>query len=225
MTSRSVLNKAMFVDEVDIVVIGGRGGDGCVSFRREKFVPHGGPDGGDGGHGGSVYVQADESFNTLQHLAGKHHWRARDGGHGEGKNKHGRNGRDVIVLVPPGTIVRDAEHGLLLKDLAAPGQSICVAAGGKGGRGNTHFKSATHQAPRQAETGPARPAAHAAPGTQAHRRRRADRQAQRRQEHAAQPPLGRPAQDRRLPVHHAQPFLGSWRPAATGGSSWPTSPA
>jgi GTP-binding protein len=153
MTSHSVSNKAMFVDEVDLVVIGGRGGDGCVSFRREKFVPHGGPDGGDGGHGGSVYVRADDSFNTLQHLAGRHHWRAGNGGHGQGKNKHGRNGRDVCVLVPPGTVVRDADHGLLLKDLTAAGQSLRVAAGGKGGHGNTHFKSATHQAPRQAEPG------------------------------------------------------------------------
>jgi GTP-binding protein len=153
MTSRGVSNKAMFVDEVDLVVLGGQGGDGCVSFRREKFVPHGGPDGGDGGHGGSVYVQADESFNTLQHLAGKHHWRAGNGGHGQGKNKHGRNGRDVCVLVPPGTIVRDAERGLLLKDLTVADQSLRVAAGGKGGHGNTYFKSATNQAPRQAEPG------------------------------------------------------------------------
>ncbi|MGA2266104.1 MAG: GTPase ObgE [Phycisphaerae bacterium] len=153
MTSPTTPNKAMFVDEVDLVVFGGNGGHGCVSFRREKFVPHGGPDGGDGGNGGSVYVQADESFNTLQHLAGKHHWRAPSGGHGQGKNKHGRSGKDVHVLVPPGTIVRDADRGVLLKDLADAGQSILVAAGGKGGRGNTHFKSATHQTPREAEPG------------------------------------------------------------------------
>lgn len=155
MKDRAIPSKVMFVDEVDIVVIGGRGGNGCVSFRREKFVPHGGPDGGDGGHGGSVHVQADGSFNTLQHLAGKHHWRAPNGRHGEGKNRHGRSGRDIVVLVPPGTIIRDAGYGLLLKDLTAPGQSICVAAGGRGGRGNTHFKSATNQAPRQAEPGEA----------------------------------------------------------------------
>ncbi|MCJ7543087.1 MAG: GTPase ObgE, partial [Phycisphaerae bacterium] len=153
MTDRTAPNKVMFVDEVDIVVVGGRGGDGCVSFRREKFVPRGGPDGGDGGHGGSVHVQTDGSLNTLQHLAGKHHWRAPHGRAGEGSNKHGRSGRDIVVRVPTGTIVRDAEHDLLLKDLTAPGQSICVATGGRGGRGNTHFKSATNQAPRQVEPG------------------------------------------------------------------------
>ena len=153
MKAQSVPNKAMFVDEVEIVVFGGRGGNGCMSFRREKFVPRGGPDGGDGGHGGSVYVQADQSFNTLQHLAGKHHWRAPNGDPGQGKNKHGRTGHDVVVLVPLGTIVRDGQYDLLLKDLALPGDSLCVATGGKGGRGNTHFKSPTNQAPRQSEPG------------------------------------------------------------------------
>jgi len=146
-------NKAVFVDEVDIVAIGGRGGNGCVSFRREKFVPRGGPDGGDGGNGGSVHLLADQSFNTLQHLAGRHHWKGDHGGHGTGKTCHGRNGKDVHVRVPPGTIVHDADHHLVLKDLAADGEVICVAAGGRGGRGNTQFKSATNQAPRTAEPG------------------------------------------------------------------------
>ena len=148
-------NKAVFVDEVDIVVLGGAGGNGCVSFRREKFVPHGGPDGGDGGNGGTVYLQADKSLNTLQHLAGHHHWRAQRGGHGMGKNCHGKNGKDVHVRVPPGTIVYDADHHLMLKDLAADGEVICVAACGRGGRGNTQFKSSTNQAPRTAEPGEA----------------------------------------------------------------------
>ncbi len=146
-------NRAAFVDEVDIVAIAGKGGNGCMSFRREKYVPHGGPDGGDGGDGGSVYVVADDSFNTLQHLAGKHHWRAGNGRPGQGKNKHGRRGKDMRVLVPPGTVVWDGEHDAMLKDLTADGQSICVAEGGKGGRGNTHFKSSTHQAPRECEPG------------------------------------------------------------------------
>jgi len=145
--------KAMFVDEVDIVAIGGNGGRGCVAFRREKYIPHGGPNGGDGGDGGSVFLVADESYNTLQHLAGRHHWPAENGRHGLGKGCHGRRGADRRVFVPPGTIIYDADTGLMLKDLSASGQEICVASGGKGGRGNTHFKSATNQAPRHAEPG------------------------------------------------------------------------
>ena len=146
-------SKAMFVDEADIMAISGGGGNGCASFRREKFIPRGGPNGGDGGHGGSVYLVADASLTTLQHLAGKHHWRAKRGQHGMGKDRHGKNGKDLHVRVPPGTMVYDGQHGLLLKDLAAPDDSVCVAAGGKGGRGNTHFKTATHQAPRECEPG------------------------------------------------------------------------
>jgi len=147
------VSKAMFLDEVDIVAVAGAGGNGCLSFRREKYIPHGGPDGGNGGRGGSVYVVADDSYNTLQHLAGKHHWKAQRGGHGEGKNCHGKNGRNVRILVPAGTIVYDAEHHLMLKDLAQSGDEIRVAAGGQGGRGNTAFKSSTNQAPRHAEPG------------------------------------------------------------------------
>jgi len=146
-------SKVAFVDEVDIVAVAGKGGDGCVSFRREKYIPRGGPDGGDGGHGGSVYLLADKSLNTLRHLAGKHHWRAGNGRAGQGKNRHGRSGKDLHVRVPPGTMIRDAEYGTLLKDLTAHEQSICVAEGGKGGRGNTHFKTATNQAPRRSEPG------------------------------------------------------------------------
>jgi GTP-binding protein len=147
------VNKATFVDEVEIFAVAGGGGNGCVAFRREKYVPHGGPSGGDGGDGGSVFLKADESFTTLQHLAGKHHWRAGRGGHGEGKNCHGRNGDDVTVLVPAGTIVYDADLGILLKDLARPGEEVRVAAGGKGGHGNVHFKGPTNQAPRISEPG------------------------------------------------------------------------
>ena len=153
MPTHSLGNKASFVDEVDIVAIGGDGGNGCASFRREKFVPRGGPNGGDGGNGGSVYLHADEAFNTLQHLAGRHHWRAGKGGSGMGKDRHGRRGPDMIVRVPPGTMVHDADHDILLKDLAEPGEQVCVAKGGRGGRGNTAFKSATNQAPREFEPG------------------------------------------------------------------------
>ena len=143
----------MFIDEAEITAAAGAGGAGCVSFRREKFVPRGGPDGGDGGDGGSVYVEADNSLNTLQHLSGKHHWRGGRGVHGMGKKCHGKRGKSVTVLVPPGTIIRDAEHGTLLKDLVEPGQRICAAAGGRGGRGNVHFASSTNRAPRQCDPG------------------------------------------------------------------------
>ena len=146
-------NKVMFLDEVDIFVAGGPGGDGCLAFRREKFIPKGGPDGGNGGDGGSVYMLADVQYNTLQHLAGHHHWHGDRGGHGSGNNRHGRNGRDVVIRVPPGTIIRDAQRGFAIKDLAHDGDKVCVAVGGKGGRGNAVFKSPTNQAPRQFERG------------------------------------------------------------------------
>ena len=143
----------MFIDEAEITVSGGSGGNGCVSFRREKYVPRGGPDGGDGGDGGSAYCLADESHNTLRHLAGRHHWRAGNGGHGMGKKCYGKNGRDVIIPLPPGTIVRDVEHGIVLKDLTEPGERVCVARGGKGGKGNVHFATSTNQTPRRATEG------------------------------------------------------------------------
>ncbi|MFW5839862.1 MAG: GTPase ObgE [Planctomycetota bacterium] len=153
MPSASGTPKSLFVDEVVILAIAGDGGNGCMSFRREKYIPKGGPDGGNGGDGGSVILQADEQLNTLQHLAGKHHWRAERGGHGMGKDRHGRNGKDLVIPVPPGTIIYDADKELQLKDLTEPGQSVCVAEGGRGGRGNAVFKSATNQAPRQHEPG------------------------------------------------------------------------
>ncbi|MCE5325808.1 MAG: Obg family GTPase CgtA, partial [Planctomycetaceae bacterium] len=148
-----ITGKAAFVDEVDIIVVAGGGGNGCMAFRREKFIPKGGPSGGDGGDGGSIYMRADESYNTLQHLSGRHHWRAERGEHGLGAKCHGRRGQDLVILVPPGTIVRDAETGLVLTDLSEPGQQVTVAAGGKGGRGNVHFKTSVNQAPRYAEPG------------------------------------------------------------------------
>ncbi len=145
--------KAVFVDEMELSVTAGDGGDGCVSFRREKFVPRGGPDGGDGGDGGSVFVVADESYNTLQHLTGHRQWHAKHGRRGAGKKCHGRSGENVHIRVPPGTIIYDADHGTMLKDLSEPGESVCVAEGGHGGRGNVHFRSSTNQAPQEAEPG------------------------------------------------------------------------
>jgi len=139
----------MFVDRVIIEVQGGRGGDGCVSFRRERFVPRGGPDGGDGGHGGSVILKANPGVNSLSNLAHKKQWRADNGRHGSGSLRHGKSGRDIVLEVPPGTVVLDAEGGFVLKDLAEAGDEVTIARGGKGGYGNARFKSSTNQAPRE----------------------------------------------------------------------------
>jgi GTP-binding protein len=143
----------MFVDRVEIEVQGGRGGDGCVSFRREKFVPRGGPDGGDGGDGGSVLLLAEAGVNSLVNVAHRHRWKAEDGQRGGGANCHGRSAEDLVILVPPGTLVIDRTGGFVLKDLVAPGDSVLGAAGGKGGKGNTAFKSPTNRAPRQSTPG------------------------------------------------------------------------
>ena len=143
----------MFVDEAVIHVKAGDGGDGCVSFRREKYVPKGGPDGGDGGDGGSIILVADVNKDTLLDFSGKHHWRAQRGQSGMGKKMAGSSGDDLIIQVPPGTLVFDAELQLLLADLDAPEKRVVVAKGGKGGRGNWHFKSSRNQAPRYAEPG------------------------------------------------------------------------
>lgn len=142
-----------FIDEAEISVRGGRGGDGCVSFRRETHVPKGGPDGGDGGDGGSVYIFADHHLSTLVELSGHHHWHARAGQPGSGQNRSGRAGEDVVIHVPPGTLIYDRDNGALLRDLVEPGARVCVARGGRGGRGNARFASPTHQVPREYERG------------------------------------------------------------------------
>lgn len=143
----------MFIDEARIHVKAGDGGAGCVSFRREKFIPKGGPDGGDGGHGGSVIFVADTGKDTLLDFAGRHHWKAERGMHGMGAKMSGKSGEDLIIQVPPGTLVYDEEKEILLADLDAVGKRITIAKGGKGGRGNWHFKSSTVQAPRYSEPG------------------------------------------------------------------------
>ena len=139
----------MFVDRVQIQVEAGRGGNGCLSFRRERFVPRGGPDGGDGGQGGSIVIRAAEGVDHLAVAAHRKHWRARAGSAGQGSNRHGRSAEDMVIEVPPGTVVRDAEDNFVLKDLKQAGDSVIAAKGGKGGKGNAHFKSATNRAPRQ----------------------------------------------------------------------------
>jgi GTP-binding protein len=131
----------------------GTGGSGASSFRREKFVPMGGPDGGDGGRGGDVIVRADRNLTTLLDFTYRDHWKAERGDHGSGSNCSGRSGADVVLPVPPGTVIRDAESGELLGEVLDDGDTITVAKGGRGGRGNAKFTSATHQAPREWEPG------------------------------------------------------------------------
>jgi GTP-binding protein len=138
----------MFVDRVTIEVQGGRGGNGCMSFRREKYVPHGGPDGGDGGEGGSVIIVAKSGVNNLAALSHHRFWRADNGAPGSGANKQGRSAEDLVIEVPPGTLIIDAKGGFTLKDLTHDGDRVVAARGGGGGKGNTHFKSAVNRAPR-----------------------------------------------------------------------------
>ncbi len=145
----------MFLDEVHLFAKAGDGGRGCISFRREKFVPRGGPNGGDGGHGGSVLAHASGQFATLAHLYNRHHVKARRGEHGRGSNQSGASGEDVLIEVPRGTVIRDFESREVLADLVAEGQEAVVARGGRGGRGNQHFATPTRQAPRFAEPGEA----------------------------------------------------------------------
>jgi GTP-binding protein len=143
----------MFVDEIDIFVKGGDGGAGCVSFRREKYVPRGGPDGGDGGDGGSVWLEADAARTTLLDYHYKRHYHAERGRHGEGNNRAGASGADLVLRVPLGTVVTDRDAGEALGDLTRPGERILAARGARGGRGNARFASSTHQAPRRADLG------------------------------------------------------------------------
>lgn len=143
----------MFVDQVTVFAKGGDGGHGCASFRREKFVPRGGPDGGDGGAGGSVVLHAAAGQQSLVDLRFRQHLRARAGGHGSGKKQHGARGEDCVAEVPLGTLVRDAGSGDLLADLTREGQECVVARGGRGGRGNARFVSSTNRAPRTVTPG------------------------------------------------------------------------
>ncbi len=143
----------MFLDTAEIEVISGKGGDGCVSFRREKYVPKGGPDGGDGGNGGSVILRADENLGTLMDISSRRRYVAEDGRPGSGSKSTGRSGDDVVIHVPVGTIVYDGEIGNVLRDLNRHDDQVVVARGGRGGKGNTRFKTSTHQTPHEYEEG------------------------------------------------------------------------
>jgi GTP-binding protein len=142
-----------FIDEARITIEAGQGGNGCVSFRREKYVPKGGPDGGDGGKGGDVIFKTSSGKNTLRDFQFKRHFKAQKGAHGRGKKQSGRSGKDLVIEVPPGTLIQDAETGKLLRDLSSPDESYVVARGGRGGLGNAHFASPTNRAPRHAGEG------------------------------------------------------------------------
>ncbi len=142
-----------FIDQVKVYVKAGDGGKGCMSFRREKFIPMGGPDGGDGGHGGHVIFKATRNINTLLDISYQKQYKAEKGQGGMGKEMHGRKGKDVVITVPLGTFIKDADSGEMLFDLTDEGQEYIAAKGGRGGLGNTHFKSSTRQAPKFAQPG------------------------------------------------------------------------
>jgi GTP-binding protein len=143
----------MFFDHVKIYVKSGDGGDGCVAFRREKFVPFGGPSGGNGGRGGNVYLVVDRNLNTLIHFKRQRHFKAKPGGRGSGKDQQGGAGDDLRIPVPPGTMIYDADSDQFLADLLEEGQEVLIARGGRGGRGNARFATPTNKAPRTAEDG------------------------------------------------------------------------
>jgi GTPase len=143
----------IFIDEASLHVRGGRGGNGCVAFRREKYVPRGGPSGGDGGDGGSVYLAGEIGRNTLYHLRFQSLYAADRGRHGEGSNKSGKSGDDLEIAVPLGTVAYDEDSGEMLGEVVADGERLLVAGGGRGGRGNARFATATNQAPRHADPG------------------------------------------------------------------------
>lgn len=142
-----------FIDEVEIEIASGDGGNGAVSFRREKYVPYGGPDGGNGATGGNVYIEGDENINTLVNYRGRKHYKAKDGEAGRGSQMDGATGEDIILKVPVGTLIFNTETGLLVEDITEHGQRKLLAEGGRGGLGNTYFKSSTNQAPRYAQEG------------------------------------------------------------------------
>jgi GTP-binding protein len=143
----------MFIDRVVVKVKAGDGGSGIASFRREKFVPLGGPDGGDGGRGGHVIVRGDDNLSTLLDYTYRDSWTAESGAHGSGSNKSGKSGADLVMPVPPGTVLRDTETGELLGEIIESGQEIRIAKGGRGGKGNSHFATPTHQSPTEYQPG------------------------------------------------------------------------
>lgn len=144
---------AKFTDLISIHIKAGNGGPGSVAFRKEKYIPYGGPDGGDGGKGGDVYIEADRRYYNLSHFFSDRVYKAGNGGHGSGQNMHGKDGEDLVIKVPPGTIVMNTETGEIIADLIDEEIPFKIASGGEGGRGNSFFKTSTHQTPRFAQPG------------------------------------------------------------------------
>lgn len=150
---RTNQHKSDFLDEVVITATSGKGGGGCVSFRREKFIPKGGPDGGDGGRGGNVIIRSSAGLDSLAHFRHKRHFKAENGRPGSGRNRTGRDGKDANIEVPPGTLIYDGETGELLVDVTEEGQQLLILSGGRGGKGNRHFATSTNRVPRMAQPG------------------------------------------------------------------------
>ena len=191
-----------FVDECRFRVEAGDGGDGAVAFRRERFIPNGGPSGGDGGRGGSVYMAADPGMTTLYDFHRQAVYRAKPGENGQGRDCYGAAAEDLTLRVPLGTVVFDAETKAVIAELLAPGDRVCIARGGRGGKGNKHFATPSDRAPRRAEPGGRGRSSRSAAGAQGDGRRRPLGLPQRRQEHLCQRRQPRPAQGRGLSVHH-----------------------
>ena len=192
-----------FLDEAKVYIRSGDGGNGCVAFRREKFIEFGGPNGGDGGKGGDVIAEAVEGLNTLIDYRYQQHFKAKSGGGGMGKDRHGANGDDIVLKVPVGTQIYEEDGETLLADLAEAGERVVLAKGGNGGFGNARFKSSTNRAPRHANPGPAGRGAHHPAAPEADRRRRRRRPAERRQVDLPRGGERGAAEDRGLSVHHA----------------------
>src|SRR4030067_3518947 len=149
----STLDTPMFIDEAHIQVISGKGGDGMVHFRREKYIPYGGPGGGDGGRGGDVILEVKATLNTLAAFQHHHNFKAQDGAKGGGKDQTGRSGQDLVIYVPPGTVVSEEESGTLLGDLFTPGERLAICNGGRGGGGRSRLAPSRHHAPRPPQRG------------------------------------------------------------------------
>ena len=207
----------MFLDHVQLHVEAGHGGAGAISFRREKFAAEGGPDGGDGGKGGSIFIRANRALNTLNPYRHKRDFAAERGRQGEGCMRHGRDGLDITLEVPLGTVVKDGERRGAGGTAGPTARSVCVARGGRGGLGNTNFKSSTNRTPRHHQPGEDGEDAQPRPGAEAHRRRGPGGLPQRRQVHPGEPRQRGPAQDRRLPLHHPGAPARRGEPGPFGG--------
>ena len=198
-----------FLDEAKVYIRSGDGGNGCVAFRREKYVEFGGPSGGNGGRGGDVIIEVVDGLNTLIDYRYQQHFKAQKGTNGMGKDRHGANGKDIVLKVPVGTQIFDEDRTTLIHDFTALGEKFVLAEGGNGGFGNAHFKTSTNRAPRNANPGAGRRGALDLAAAEADRRCRAGRPAQRRQVDLPFQGQRRQAEDRRLSFHH--PASAAWR--------------